>query len=82
MDEAQLDVFYKKAEAIDFFNMEDKYDGNITDIPSQIYFIAMHGKEKTIYARYKTPQELEDLGTLLDGVLEGIEWQPVEDFDH
>ena len=78
VDADQLEALYKKAEAIAFFQMNDKYDGNITDVPSQIYFIEMYGKKKKIYARYKTPLALNDFGTMIDGVLNGIKWKPIE----
>jgi len=81
VDKDQLEILYKKAEAITFFQMDDKYDGNITDVPSQIYFVEMYGKKKKIVARYKTPLALNDFGTMIDGVLSGIKWKLVEGTD-
>ncbi len=82
IDIGQLEAMYKKADAIGFFQMEDKYDGNITDIPSQIYFMAMYGKRKKIYSRYKMPPALNEFGTFIDVVIQGIEWNAGEDPDH
>lgn len=81
VDTDQLEILYKKAEAIAFFQMNDKYDGNITDVPSQIYFIEMYGKKKKIFARYKTPLALNDLGAMIDGVVNGIKWKPIAGAD-
>lgn len=77
IDASQLEMIYGKAKEIGFFEMEKKYDGPITDVPSQIYFLMMYGDEHRVMARYKAPAELKELGTLIDEVLAGVTLQPI-----
>lgn len=52
--------------SIDFFNLKDKYDKEITDIPSCIIAVSLDGKYKKIIDRYEGPQGLKDLEKLID----------------
>lgn len=51
---------------INFFNLKDKYDKEITDIPSCIIAVSLEGKYKKIIDRYEAPRELRDLEKLID----------------
>lgn len=48
----------QKAKDIGFFEMKDKYDSIITDIPATIITIHHKGEKKRIYARHKVPDKL------------------------
>lgn len=52
--------------SINFFNFKDKYDKEITDIPSCIVAVSLDGKYKKIIDRYEAPRELRDLEKLID----------------
>ncbi|MBW6483144.1 MAG: hypothetical protein K0B10_08780 [Vicingaceae bacterium] len=52
--------------SINFFNLKDKYDKEITDIPSCIIAVSLDGKYKKIVDRYEAPDELRRLEKLID----------------
>lgn len=52
--------------SINFFNLKDKYDKEITDIPSCIIAVSLDGKYKKIIDRYEGPQGLKELEKLID----------------
>lgn len=80
--DTQLEQVYDAALDVGFFQMEKKYDGPITDVPSQIYYIEMHGDRQRVMARYQAPAELKALGIHLDELLDGISWQAEPQKDH
>ncbi len=53
----------KKAFEIGFMEMEEKYDGNVTDLPSTHTMINYKGTSKKVTARYNIPNELKDFNT-------------------
>lgn len=52
--------------SINFFNLKDKYDKEITDIPSCIIAVSIDGKYKKIIDRYEAPDDLRRLEKLID----------------
>ena len=56
-----LKDFQKRATDISFFELEEKYDGNVTDLPSTITTFNIKGNSKTITARTNIPDALKDL---------------------
>lgn len=54
-----------KITAINFFELNDKYDSNVTDFPSCIIDVNMAGKTKSILDRVGGPKELKELETLI-----------------
>ncbi len=51
---------------ISFFNLSQKYDAPITDIPSVVTKVNLDGKKHQIIDRYKGPMVLKKLYALLD----------------
>ena len=54
-----------KLNDLDFFNLKDKYDIMITDIPSTIITVYKNNKQKRVIARAKIPQKLIDFNNLI-----------------
>ncbi len=54
-----------KSKDINFFEMEDRYDGNVTDLPSTYTTINWKGESKKIKARYEIPQGLKDFNLFI-----------------
>lgn len=55
-----------KANEIGFFNLQDKYDNDkLMDVPSTTLTIETTTNNKTVYARYQTPKELDELNTYI-----------------
>ena len=61
-----MDELKNYIKSIDFFNFKDKYDKEITDIPSCIIAVSLDGKYKKIIDRYEGPQGLKELEKLID----------------
>lgn len=69
INKEDLDRIIIKADAIDFFNLDNTYDGNVTDLPSTFITINLNGKKKTVHARYEYPDQLSDLMSLVHDII-------------
>ncbi len=65
-----IDYILKRAEEIGFFEMEDKYTGNITDLPKTITFIKSEKGEKKIVNYYNAPKILKEFEGLVDSCID------------
>ncbi len=65
-----INYILKRAEEIGFFEMEDKYTGNITDLPKTITFIKSEKAEKKIIDYYNAPKILKEFESLVDGCID------------
>lgn len=66
LSKSQLTEIQDKVESIKLFEMKDKYDSQITDIPSTILYVVYKGKKKKILDRVGGPDELKSLEKLID----------------
>lgn len=66
LSEKQLTEIQDKVVSINLFEMNDKYDSPITDIPSTILYVVYKGKKKKILDRVAGPDELKSLEKLID----------------
>lgn len=66
-----------EAERIGFFELEKKYDGPVTDLPSMITEIRAGEKHHKVLARLNTPKELKEFGKYMDELINGVKWTPV-----
>lgn len=62
----QLKEIKSQMKIINIYSMKDKYDSNITDIPSCLIYINDNGKKKKIYDRYGAPDKLREFEKLID----------------
>lgn len=62
----QLNEIIEQIESKKIFNLQDKYDAKITDIPSCILYINLNGKKKKIYDRHGAPNELKQFEKLVE----------------
>lgn len=67
----------QKAEALGFFGLQDKYDGEVTDLPSTFVRIVANGKDKKVMGRVGQPQAFRQLVTELEALLLHVPWKPV-----
>ncbi|MEZ4756141.1 MAG: DUF6438 domain-containing protein [Flavobacteriales bacterium] len=72
-----LALLLRKAEEIDFFNMQDRYDSQVTDLPSTIVQVVANGKNKRVVARVGTPPALKSFAAFADELLFPVAWKPV-----
>lgn len=68
------DPILAKANTIGFYNMEAEYDAGYTDIPTTILKINGDSTSHSVRDRWNGPTELHDLYTMLDQLIENINW--------
>lgn len=57
-----------------FFSLADRYEQQVTDLPSQTTSIAIDGKTKTVYRYGFEPQRLAELEDKIDEVAGTEKW--------
>jgi hypothetical protein len=72
----QLAQIQTKIDEINLFEMNDKYDSNITDIAAVALLVIYKGSKKKIFDRYGGPKELKEFEKLIDSIV--IDEQLVE----
>ena len=75
----QLTEIQNLIETINLFEMKDKYDSSITDIPSTILYVVYKGQKKKILDRVGGPDELKKLEKLIDFLVIDDELKKVEE---
>jgi hypothetical protein len=70
-DVAMLVAAFEKA---DYFNLENRYTANITDMPTTITSIRVGGRSKSVTDYYGAPQVLKDLEKEIDRVARTAQW--------
>jgi hypothetical protein len=79
VDEATMVKLLDKANEIGFFDMQDKYDGQVTDLPSTIIRVNANGKDKKVIGRYRTPSSFKPFAAYADSLLVPVQWTKVND---
>lgn len=69
LSKEELSSLKSKIKAIDFFGLKDKYDKEITDMPSCFIFVKLDGKEKKIMDRVGAPKELKSFEKMIDTMI-------------
>jgi hypothetical protein len=65
----QLAEIQTKMDEINLFEMNNKYDSNITDIPAVALFVIYKGTKNKIFDRYGAPKELKEFEKLIDSIV-------------
>lgn len=65
-----VDEFYSTG----FFSLRDRYEQQITDLPSQTTSITIDGKSKTVYRYGFEPQQLAELEDKIDEIAGTEKW--------
>ena len=66
LTQKQLSEIQAQIKIIKLFELEDKYDSRITDIPSTYLYVIYQGKKKKILDRDGAPNELKRFEKLID----------------
>ncbi len=72
-----MEAIVAKAEEVGFFTMQDKYDAEVTDLPSTFLRIVANGKDKKVMGRVGQPNGFKHLVTLAEEQLLSLPWAPV-----
>lgn len=75
----QLDELKNNIEIIDLFKMQNKYDKQVTDIPSCYLYVQLDGKKKKIMDRVDAPAELRNFEKLIDFMVITDQLKPIEE---
>jgi len=68
-------IVLKKIEKINFFELNNIYDTNVTDFPSVNVYANKDGKKKQIIDRQGGPKDLKELEALLDEMIKTVKWK-------
>ena len=74
-----LNYILKKADEIGFFELEDKYTANITDLPKTITFIKNGKHKKRVVDYYGAPKTLKEFESLVDGCIDYRRMKKLQD---
>lgn len=77
VDGRTMQALYDRASAIGFFAFQDKYDGQVTDLPSTIIRVNANGKDKKVVGRVKTPPAFKPFAAFADSLLAPVQWTKV-----
>lgn len=72
-----LEMLMKQAEQIRFWDLKDKYDSQVTDLPSSIIQIIGEGKNKRVVGRVGTPATFTSFFNKAEGLLYPVAWKPI-----
>lgn len=75
-----MDSILKKANQINFFKLNDRYDGNMTDVPSTIMLIQYDDNIKVVVDRVKGPQELKQFEMEMDNLLLKLDYKELQTY--
>lgn len=81
VDAETMEKLWQMAETANFFSMNEKYDGNATDLPSTIVRMHAKGKDKRVIARQGTPQSFRNFAESAEALLSTVEWTLASDQD-
>ena len=74
-----MKTILKKAEEIGYFELNDVYDSQVTDLPSVFTSVVSNGKAKSIKSRHSAPEKLREFEKFLDSILEKQNWKQIEE---
>lgn len=77
VDKTTMQALFDRASSIGFFGFEDKYDAQVTDIPSTIIRMNADGKDKKVVGRVKTPPAFKPFAVFADSLLAPVVWTKV-----
>ena len=80
ISQKEYDQFIETAEFIEYMNLEDVYDGPITDIPGTRTSIVIEGVRKEVYRRYQYPKRILKFEELFDNVIKSAKWEKVVEY--
>ena len=78
----EVQNFRVRANRVGFMDMEDKYDGMVTDLPSATTTIVLNGVKKSVYRRYDFPRSILQFEEMFDTLLKSQKWTAVENVEN
>ena len=75
LSKQEIESIKQKVKTINYFELYDKYDASVTDLPSVNTSVALDGYRKSITARYNIPTELKDFQKFIDAIFTDKSWE-------
>ncbi|HEY0978492.1 MAG TPA: DUF6438 domain-containing protein [Flavobacteriales bacterium] len=75
---AQMAELRKMADEVGFFGMDDRYDGQVTDLPSTIIRVSNGGLTKKVVGRVGPPVAFKEFAKFAEGLFEQVQWTLLE----
>lgn len=63
----------------DFFDFEEEYTSNITDLPTTYIYFSFNGKSKKVKDYHGAPEGLKELELMMMSFLDRVGWEKVEE---
>lgn len=82
LTKSQIEKIKNNIESAKIFSLKNKYDSQITDIPSTLLVINIDGQKKKIYDRYGAPEELTKFEKLVDDIVLNSNMTKTKDQDN
>lgn len=82
LTKSQIEKIKNNIESAKIFSLKNKYDSQITDIPSTLLIINIDGQKKKIYDRYGAPEELTKFEKLVDDIVLNSNMTKTKDQDN
>lgn len=79
LSKSDLNKIKSQIKSSNIFGLKDKYDSNITDIPSTLLIINLDGKKKKIYDRHGAPPELKAFEKFVDDMVLNSKMTKIQD---
>ena len=80
LTDEQKNVIIQKCEEIDFFKLKDRYDANMTDVPSTIVSFQYEDNRKVVVDRANAPPELHIFEKEVEMILNDLEYSEVKKY--
>ena len=74
----QMTSIQEEAGRIGYFELEDEYDANITDVPSVMIMMPGPNGRKNVMDRAEAPERLKQFERFIDSILLNLDWKIVE----
>lgn len=75
----QLNSLTAVANEINYSSLDDKYDGQITDLPNNTTSIVINGKRKQVLRRYNYPPSILTFENQFDELVKEAKWNKLSD---
>jgi hypothetical protein len=73
-----LDLLLEEAKRINFFDLQDRYDSEVTDLPSTIVRVVAMGRDKKVVGRTGYPEKFRAFVEYAEELLLPMPWKPVQ----
>lgn len=80
LNENQIKLILERANEINYFQLNDRYDGNMTDVPSTITLIQYNDDIKAVIDRVNGPQSLKQFQQEMDDLLLNLDYNQIEKY--